>query len=194
MKLKINKHHQNIAYDSAEKSCIILFVKYPQPGKVKTRLSKDISANTTAALYTCFVNDVLAYLSSVNADIHIYYAPPNTYRKFKAWMGTAYSYSPQRGHNLGERLIFLPCNICTMGGYVFTYFWSFALHEGHSLSRHDEQSFLLTMELHAFILPLRHEYMEHLEAPIMNTAIRINSTICPKSFQLIFSSSFIYCG
>ena len=89
---------------TSAKNCIILFVKYPQPGKVKTRLSKDIGPDKAAVLYTCFINDILASLSNINADIHIYYNPPNTYKKFKAWMGTAYSYSAQRGNNLGERM------------------------------------------------------------------------------------------
>ncbi len=41
------------------KCAVIIFVKFPEAGKVKTRLGKDIGYDTATLLYTAFVEDML---------------------------------------------------------------------------------------------------------------------------------------
>ena len=40
-------------------SCFLLFVKYPEKGKVKLRLTTDIDEDIVVDLYRCFVHDTL---------------------------------------------------------------------------------------------------------------------------------------
>ena len=40
---------------SENRQCILFFTKWPQAGKVKTRLSKDVGAEHGTRLYTLFV-------------------------------------------------------------------------------------------------------------------------------------------
>ncbi len=34
---------------------ILFFIKYPEPGKVKTRLAKELGKKKASALYRCFI-------------------------------------------------------------------------------------------------------------------------------------------
>tara|TARA_B100001105_G_C21991875_1_gene273515 strand:+ start:167 stop:445 length:279 start_codon:yes stop_codon:yes gene_type:complete len=45
-------------------TCAVLFVKDPQPGKVKTRLQSHLSAEQAAGLYRAFVLDSAAVLQA----------------------------------------------------------------------------------------------------------------------------------
>lgn len=85
-------------------NCIILFAKYPQKGMVKTRLAKDIGEHAAVSIYKNFITDVLAMIRQVNADLRIYYYPPGYEKKFKQWLGSTYTFYPQRGCDLGEKM------------------------------------------------------------------------------------------
>lgn len=87
-------------------SHILLFVKYPLKGKVKTRLRNGLDDNSVAALYRCFVLDTLDTLRKVGSHIWVCYWPQQYRKKFSNWLGGGYEYMPQRGADLGERLIY----------------------------------------------------------------------------------------
>ncbi len=40
-------------------TCLLLFVKYPDKGKVKSRLSNEFGEDTVLRLYEAFVHDIL---------------------------------------------------------------------------------------------------------------------------------------
>ncbi len=84
--------------------CILLFVKYPEKGKVKTRLAKDIGQDFALYLYENFVLDILEKLSGCSHNLIIYYYPRRDISSVKKWLGDRYFYSPQNGENLGERM------------------------------------------------------------------------------------------
>ena len=85
-------------------SCIILFAKYPEKGKVKTRLSMKLRENIAVELYKNFILDLLATLKKVKAKIYIFFYPEDSKDKFVKWLGRDYSYAPQKGDDLGERM------------------------------------------------------------------------------------------
>jgi rSAM/selenodomain-associated transferase 1 len=90
---------------SSIKNCVILFVKFPDKGKVKTRLSQFIGEKLTLDLYKTFVADILDKLDQRhNYNIKIAFYPHNSKRKIIPWLGKQYSYIPQRGKSLGERM------------------------------------------------------------------------------------------
>jgi rSAM/selenodomain-associated transferase 1 len=85
-------------------SCILVFVKYPQKNKVKTRLSRDLGSYSAIALYARFVEDTLETLNKINVNKFIFYSPENYKNKFLKWLGNGYMYRAQKGGDLGERM------------------------------------------------------------------------------------------
>ena len=45
---------------------VIVFVKYPEPGLVKTRLAGSIGEESAAFLYRCFTADVMEKLAGIS--------------------------------------------------------------------------------------------------------------------------------
>ncbi len=87
-----------------DKSCILFFVKYPEQGQVKTRLSAELGASVTVELYRSFVLDVLSMLEKSGIQFYICFSPENSQEKFVKWLGNEYSYMPQQGGDLGQRM------------------------------------------------------------------------------------------
>jgi rSAM/selenodomain-associated transferase 1 len=89
---------------SNQDNCILFFVKYPEKGQVKQRLSPDLSEEITQELYICFVHDILIMLKKIDAQLLICFTPENAQEKFQRWLGSALRFLPQRGEDLGERM------------------------------------------------------------------------------------------
>lgn len=88
-------------------TCILLFIKYPTPGRVKTRLGEVIGPDAAAGLYKCFVEDMLKGLGKVGATIRICYLPEDDADiepRLREWLGEGYGLYPQQGADLGERM------------------------------------------------------------------------------------------
>jgi rSAM/selenodomain-associated transferase 1 len=83
---------------------ILFFVKYPSPGKVKTRLAGYVGEEMALGLYKCFVKDLMNTLSMVNADLLICYRPEVSIDRMKEWLGSENEYVIQEGSSLGERM------------------------------------------------------------------------------------------
>ena len=84
--------------------CIIVFVKAPHPGQVKTRLAKSVGNRQAAQLYRCFTEDVLDIIESLGLDNLVFFTPAAEEAMLKAWLGEHRSYIPQQGTHLGERM------------------------------------------------------------------------------------------
>lgn len=85
-------------------NCILLFIKYPEPGKVKSRLARDLGEEVTATLYRNFVEDMLPSIKAIRADLKICFYPPELRERFLEWLGKDHDYLPQDGEDLGERM------------------------------------------------------------------------------------------
>jgi len=86
------------------KNNILLFVKYPNKGEVKTRLAKSIGDSKAVSLYKYFLDEILLTLRGVSAAIWICYYPEKSAADMVGWLGDNYYYVPQIGQDLGERL------------------------------------------------------------------------------------------
>jgi hypothetical protein len=84
--------------------CLAVMVRHPEPGKVKTRLAKAYGDAFAAELYGYFVDDLLQALAPGNFRLEIFFTPiekdPDIRRRF----GDQFSYTPQQGEGLGERM------------------------------------------------------------------------------------------
>lgn len=83
---------------------IIVFVKWPEKGKVKTRLTAAYGEDAATELYKCFVEDILRTVRGEGFRPLIAYYPPDAGGKIAAWLGDGNDYMPQSGRDLGERM------------------------------------------------------------------------------------------
>lgn len=86
---------------------LIIFIKYPQAGVVKTRLAKGIGSENAARLYQAFVEAILKRTKSKSFQRIIFYSPADKEKEIRNWLGEAAPGSAfvlQKGRTLGERL------------------------------------------------------------------------------------------
>lgn len=84
--------------------CLILFVKYPEKGQVKTRLARFLGEERAACLYRAFIEDLLERLSQGDYRFRIEYDPSTRKDEVIRMFGPVFSYLPQIGSDLGEKM------------------------------------------------------------------------------------------
>jgi len=89
--------------------CILFYVKYPEQGKVKSRLARAVGGDVSMRLYRAFVADLVRLLVQVaRSGVHVRacFSPASKKKPVREWLGGhgAFSFSPQQGEGLGERL------------------------------------------------------------------------------------------
>ncbi|MGA1847827.1 MAG: TIGR04282 family arsenosugar biosynthesis glycosyltransferase [Thermoplasmatota archaeon] len=86
-----------------KEACILLMVRSPEQGKVKSRLAKSIGDVCALELYKCFVQDVLTTLEGISADLKIGFYPPSGEECVRDWLGEGIDLVPQHGEDLGGK-------------------------------------------------------------------------------------------
>jgi rSAM/selenodomain-associated transferase 1 len=91
--------------------CLAFLVRHPEPGKVKTRLAKKYGDAFAAELYGYFVEDLLEMLEPGNYHMKIFFTPAERNLEIRQRFGSRFSYLPQEGEDIGERMknAFLCC-------------------------------------------------------------------------------------
>ncbi|MCX5853913.1 MAG: TIGR04282 family arsenosugar biosynthesis glycosyltransferase, partial [Deltaproteobacteria bacterium] len=84
--------------------CLIMFAKYPEKGKVKSRLCQHWDEGLVVLLYRSFIEDLLNRLSGGDYRFRIAYHPAEKKIDFIKQFGDGFSYMPQIGEDLGERM------------------------------------------------------------------------------------------
>ncbi|HTG01053.1 MAG TPA: TIGR04282 family arsenosugar biosynthesis glycosyltransferase [Nitrospirota bacterium] len=87
-----------------DQTCILLFVKAPEKGQVKTRLAADIGGDSALRLYECLVLDSVEILKRSGIPFRICYSPPEALDKLQNWLGRDIVFLPQSGADVGERM------------------------------------------------------------------------------------------
>lgn len=85
-------------------TCLLLFVKSPIKGQVKTRLAAETCGDFEVELYKYFVEDTISLTENLDVHLELYFYPANTKSTFLKWLGEQHCYRAQTGNNLGERL------------------------------------------------------------------------------------------
>jgi hypothetical protein len=87
---------------------ILVFIRAPEEGFVKTRLAAAIGAAAACQLYRAFVLDLLETLTAIpreaTGDLLLCHDPPDAGERLAAWLGRGYANAPQRGADLGTRM------------------------------------------------------------------------------------------
>jgi uncharacterized protein len=84
---------------------LFIFVKYPEPGKVKTRLAKDIGIQKAASLYKEMVEQVMKQTQCTDRSYRrvVCFDPPDRVDEFRDWLD-ADEWRTQSSGDLGQRL------------------------------------------------------------------------------------------
>ena len=87
-------------------TCLIVFAKNPKPNQVKTRLIPALTPEQAASLFRAFLIDWCETLKQLsNVDFILAYTPPEALSNMQELIGGDFTYVPQKGADLGERLI-----------------------------------------------------------------------------------------
>jgi hypothetical protein len=82
----------------------LFFIRNPGPGKVKTRLARELGEAAARALYEACVLDMLDSLDATGLEITVYCQPAAELEAARAWLGGGRTVLGQRGGDLGERM------------------------------------------------------------------------------------------
>jgi rSAM/selenodomain-associated transferase 1 len=86
---------------------VIIFLKYPEIGKVKTRIAKTLGGNFSAEFYKICAEYILnecLKLKESGIDLYIFYESPENKNKIKSWVPDSFKLVCQKGENLGKRM------------------------------------------------------------------------------------------
>jgi rSAM/selenodomain-associated transferase 1 len=83
---------------------LILFIKYPEPGRVKTRLGSKIGYEQAALLYEQLVKQQILDLNCECYDLACYVDDNHTIDQYQSKFGSDLNFFIQKGRNLGERM------------------------------------------------------------------------------------------
>lgn len=86
---------------------LLIFARYPEPGKVKTRLARTLGPQAAAQLYKLVAETLVSRLKVGQKawdKTIVFYDPPGKAESMRDWLGEGLSYLPQEGKDLGERL------------------------------------------------------------------------------------------
>ncbi|KKO18810.1 MAG: glycosyltransferase [Candidatus Brocadia sp.] len=94
---------------------LIVFLKYPSPGHVKTRLAKNIGAERACLIYQSLAERVIRNILPKNQmtyEVRIFFTPADKANEIKAWLTPFFSVIPevhtqfisQEGDDLGARM------------------------------------------------------------------------------------------
>lgn len=83
---------------------VIVFVRLPRPGHVKSRLAAAVGGRNACAVYRALVSDVVEVVGGSGIPLVFAYDPPGRAAAVAKWLGRGRTYLPQRGGDIGERM------------------------------------------------------------------------------------------
>jgi len=91
------------------KACLLIFVRYPEPGKVKTRLIPALGAQEATFVYKQMAEHTLAQVRALKLlrswTTQVWFTGGSK-EKMKAWLGENLNYQIQPKGDLGDRLCY----------------------------------------------------------------------------------------
>lgn len=86
------------------KNCLIIFTRYPEPGKTKTRLIPVLGAESAANLHRQLTETVITQVKELqNVLIEVHFTGGNQ-QLMQAWLGENITYRQQSEGDLGRRI------------------------------------------------------------------------------------------
>ena len=89
---------------TASRDHIVVFVRAPLLGQVKTRLASEIGPARALEIYRALTEHVLTVVRSTGAQVFVAHAPADAGAVMRAWLGDNVGYEPQADGDLGVRM------------------------------------------------------------------------------------------
>jgi len=83
---------------------IIIFLRAPEKGRVKTRLARGVGETLALDLYKKFAEKTLVQAAAAGMELLICFCPADQLLLVKDWLGKDLHYAPQKGDDLGPRM------------------------------------------------------------------------------------------
>lgn len=83
---------------------LIVFVKAPRAGSVKTRLAQSVGAEAACLIYQVIVSRVLQRVGKLS-PVQLRFSPDDAEREIRGWRRKGWAVAPQGSGNLGRRLM-----------------------------------------------------------------------------------------
>ncbi len=96
------------------KQALLIFVKFPIAGCVKSRLGDEIGYELAASYYSAFVLDLLARIDRHQIETLIFFEPNHSIDNYEGWLGKR-KMIPQHGKDLGKRMFNALKNVFNLG-------------------------------------------------------------------------------
>ncbi|PKN89051.1 MAG: hypothetical protein CVU51_02125 [Deltaproteobacteria bacterium HGW-Deltaproteobacteria-1] len=90
----------------------ILFLRYPEPGQVKTRIARKLGNDRACELYRCFMKDIAVMSHGVCAETILVYSGPEN-AVFPDFTGIRCI--RQKGEGIGERMYYALTDVFALG-------------------------------------------------------------------------------
>ncbi|MBI3189340.1 MAG: TIGR04282 family arsenosugar biosynthesis glycosyltransferase [Ignavibacteriales bacterium] len=87
-------------------TALIVFARYPHPGKVKTRLAQTLGNTKAVELYRACVEHIFNECNKLsdNTKKFLFFADEDDASSIERWVPRQFRYVPQLGNTLGERM------------------------------------------------------------------------------------------
>lgn len=85
-------------------SAVLVFVRAPEAGRVKTRLAAEIGAEAALRVYVRLAEHAAAEARASGAAVRVHFTPADAEAAVRGWLGEPAAYLPQAGGDLGERM------------------------------------------------------------------------------------------
>ncbi|MEW5929993.1 MAG: TIGR04282 family arsenosugar biosynthesis glycosyltransferase [Gemmatimonadota bacterium] len=83
---------------------VLVFVRAPEAGRVKTRLAADIGGGAALRVYVRLAEHALEQARAAGAEVRVHFTPADAGERVRAWLGPGAAYLPQADGDLGERM------------------------------------------------------------------------------------------
>jgi uncharacterized protein len=87
-----------------QKNAVIIFLKFPEKNKVKTRLAEKLDPGLAEKIYKCFILDMMDTLNESGYDIKVFTNSAGSIAKFKRWKNFKYDFYIQEGDDIGRKM------------------------------------------------------------------------------------------
>jgi hypothetical protein len=87
-----------------QRRLLIVFVKAPRAGSVKTRLAQSVGAEAARLIYQVLVSHVLRHIESLG-PVQLRFSPDDAEKDIRPWRRKGWALAPQGSGGLGRRLM-----------------------------------------------------------------------------------------
>lgn len=96
---------------------LIIFARFPSPGKVKTRLARDIGDELAAEFYRLCAEHVFSESTKLSERVqrYLFYSDADDFEEMQHWVGTQFNFMAQVGRDIGGRLEHAFCTVFEHG-------------------------------------------------------------------------------